>query len=89
MFPVCTLFQHFQKTVHNGSILRGNIAFPINAGVEIEKIENGRLHGVDKRFAVKAMFRVPDALFQQFEIAAADKLLFRREVYDGIEKKSQ
>jgi len=35
------------------------------------------------------MFRVPDALFQQLEIAAADKLLFRREVYDGIEKKSQ
>ncbi|MEI3155554.1 MAG: hypothetical protein V8S95_10960 [Odoribacter sp.] len=35
------------------------------------------------------MFRVPDALFQQVEFASADKLLFGREVYDGIEKKSQ
>ena len=53
------------------------------------KSKNGRLHGVDERLAVKAVFRIGDALFEQVEIAAADDLLLGREVHHGIEKQRQ
>ena len=72
-----------------GGVLRGDVALAVNAGVEIEEIENGRLHGVDERLAVKAVFRIGDALFEQVEIAAADDLLLRRKVHHGIEKQCQ
>ncbi|CCY37621.1 putative uncharacterized protein [Tannerella sp. CAG:118] len=89
MLAVCTLLQHFQETAHDRSILRRNITIPINAGVEVKEVENRRLHGVDKRFPVKAVLRVPDTLLQQVEIAAADNLLLRCKVHDRIEEKGQ
>ena len=89
MFAVGARFQHLQKAVHDGGVLRGDVALAVNAGVEIEEIENGRLHGVDERFVVKAVFRIGDALFEQVEIAAADDLLLGREVHHGVEKQRQ
>ena len=89
MFAVGARFQHLQKAVHDGGVLRGDVALAVNAGVEIEEIENGRLHGVDERLAVKAVFRIGDASFEQVEIAAADDLLLGREVHHGVEKQRQ
>ena len=83
------LFQHFQKAVHDGGVLRRNIALAVQTGVKVEEIEDSRLHGVDECFLIKAVFRITDTQLQQFEIPTADDLLLRREVHHGIEKKSQ
>ena len=89
VLPVRPILQHFQKTVHYGGVLRGDVALAVQSGMEIEEIENGRLHGIDERFPIKAVLRIGDARFQQLEVSAADDLLFRREVHYGIEKQRQ
>ena len=89
MFTIGSLFQHFQKTVHDGGVLRRNIALTVEGGVKVEEIEDSCLHGVDERFLIKTVFLIPDALFQQIEIPAADDLLLRRKVHHGIDEQSQ
>ena len=89
VLPVRPILQHFQKTVHYGGVLRGDVALAVQGSMEIEEIENGRLHGIDERFPIETVLRIGDACFQQFEIPAADDLLLRREVHHGVEEQGQ
>lgn len=41
MLTVSPCFQHFQKTVHDGGILRGDVALAIETGMKIKEVEDG------------------------------------------------
>ena len=63
-FPVLAVrsfLQHLKETAHNGSVLRGDVAFAIDAGMEIEKVEDGRLHSINQYLAVEPVLCVFDA----------------------------
>ena len=89
MFTVCAFLQHFEKAVHNGGILCGNITLSVSTGMEVEEVKNGRLHGINQHFTIETMFRILNSQFQYLEITMAYYLLFGRQVHDRIEKECQ
>ena len=83
------ILQQRQKTVHNRSVLRGDVVLLIEAGMEIEEIQDERLHGVDHQVAVETMLRLRKAQAECLEIAVTQAVLLLREVHNGIEKQCQ
>jgi len=84
-----TVLQQRQKTVHNRSILRGDVVLLIEAGMEIEEIQNERLHGIDHQVAVETMLRLRKALAECLEITVTQAILLLREVHDRVEEQRQ
>lgn len=89
MFSVSSCFQHFQKTVHDGGVLRGYVALAVEAGMKIKEVKNGGLHGIDERLAVEPVSGIGNTLFEPLYVPTADDLLLGREVYHGIEEQRQ
>ena len=84
-----TVLQQGQKTVHNRGILRRDVVFLVKGGMEIEEIQDKRLHGVDHQVAVETVLRLRKAQAECLEIAIAQTVLLLREVHDGVEEQCQ
>lgn len=89
MLAILAIFEKREKAVHDGGILGGDVLLLIERGMEVEEVDDERLHDVDHQVVVEVMGGLLDASLEVVEIALALGVHPRREVHDGVEEEGE
>lgn len=83
------VLQERQKAVHNRSVLRGDVVLPVERSMEIEELQDKRLHRANEHFAIEMVLGVGKAYAEHLKIVVAAVVLLFRKVHNGVEKQRQ